>query len=66
MRDRQWTRVMAMNAVASLGTAAVGGPLTGWIAATWGVQVGLVINGVACLAACLVGIPASRDRAGPR
>jgi MFS family permease len=55
-------RVMAMNTIASLGTAALGGPLIGWIAATWHVQVGLVISGVCCLAACLVGIPASRQR----
>lgn len=55
-------RVMAMNTIASLGTAAVGGPLTGWIAATWHVQAGLVVSGVSCLVACLVGIPASRHR----
>jgi MFS family permease len=56
-------RVMAMNTIASLGTAALGGPLIGWVAATWHVQVGLVICGVSCLAAYLVGIPASHHHA---
>ena len=58
-------RVMAMNSIASLGPAAVGGPLLGWIAATWHVQAGLVVSGVCCLAACLVGIPVSHGRAAP-
>lgn len=59
-------RVMAMYAIASLGTAAVGGPFIGWIAATWNVQIGLVISGVCCLAAYLVGILVShRRRAQP-
>lgn len=57
-------RVMALYTVASLGTAALGGPLIGWIAATWDVRVGLVVCGASCLAACLLGIPAWRRRAG--
>ncbi|HEX5119987.1 MAG TPA: MFS transporter [Pseudonocardiaceae bacterium] len=52
-------RVMAMNTMASLGMATVGGPLIGWIAATWNVHVGLVLSAVCCVAACLVGIPTS-------
>jgi MFS family permease len=48
-------RIMALYIVASLGTAALGSPLIGWIAQTWNIQVGLVISAVSCLAACLVG-----------
>lgn len=49
-------RVMALYIVASLGPAALGSPLIGWIAATWNIQVVLIITGVSCLAACLAGI----------
>jgi len=56
-------RVMAMYTIASLGTAAVGGPLIGWIATTWNVQVGLVISGICCQAACLIGVLVSHRRA---
>ena len=59
---RMHGRVMAMNTIASLGTAAVGGPVIGWVAATWNVHIGFVISGVSCLAACLVGIPASAKK----
>lgn len=48
-------RIMALYTIAALGTAAVGSPLIGWIAATWHIQVGLLISGASCLAACLVG-----------
>lgn len=57
-------RVMAMYTVASLGTAAVGGPLIGWVAATWSVHTGLLVCGVSCLAACLLGIPSAHRRIG--
>jgi MFS family permease len=56
-------RVMAMYTIAALGTAALGSPLIGWIAATWNVQVGLVISGLCCQAACLIGILVSHPRA---
>lgn len=55
-------RVMAMYTIASLGTAAVGGPLIGWIAAVWNVQVGLVISGLCCQTACLIGVLVSHRR----
>jgi MFS family permease len=49
-------RVMALYVVASLGPAALGSPLIGWIAATWNIHAALVITGVSCLTACLAGI----------
>lgn len=49
-------RVMALYIVASLGTAALGSPLIGWIAATWNIQASFVITGMSCLAAYLAGI----------
>lgn len=55
-------RVMAMYTIASLGTAALGGPVIGWIAANWNVQLALVICGLCCQAACLIGALVSRHR----
>jgi MFS family permease len=55
-------RVMAMYTIASLGTAALGGPLIGWIAANWNVQLALVISGLCCQAACLIGVLVSHRR----
>lgn len=49
-------RVMALYVVTSLGPAALGSPLIGWIAATWNIRTALMITGVSCLAACLAGI----------
>lgn len=48
-------RIMALYTIAALGTSAVGSPLIGWIAATWHIQVGLILCGASCLTACLVG-----------
>lgn len=58
-------RVMAMYTIAALGTAAAGGPLIGWLAATWNVRVALVISGLCCQAACLIGVLVARHRAVP-
>lgn len=58
-------RVMALETIASLGTAALGSPLLGWITAAWHIQVGLLISGASCLAACLVGILLDALRGGP-
>lgn len=55
-------RVMAMYMIASLGTAALGGPLIGWIAANWNVQLALVISGLCCQAACVIGVLISHHR----
>lgn len=44
-------RVMALWATAFLGTAPIGGPLIGWVTATWGPRVALVTGGVSCLVA---------------
>jgi MFS family permease len=58
-------RVMAMYTIAALGTAALGGPVIGWIAATWSVQVGLLVSGLCCQLAYLVGVLVSRHRTEP-
>jgi len=49
-------RVMALWAVAFLGSTPVGGPLIGWIVAMTSARVGLAVGGVACLVAAGVGL----------
>ncbi len=49
-------RVMALWAVAFLGSTPVGGPLIGWIVATTSARVGLAVGGIACLVAAGVGL----------
>jgi MFS family permease len=47
-------RVMALWAVAFLGSTPIGGPLIGWVCERSGARVGLLVGAVACLmAACL-------------
>jgi MFS family permease len=58
-------RVMALYIGASLGTAALGSPLVGWLAGTWNVQTALVITGVSCVVAALAGIGRCGGRAAP-
>src|SRR5581483_6241686 len=48
-------RVMALWAVAFMGTTPIGGPIIGWITAVAGARVGLGIGGLTCLVAALVG-----------
>lgn len=48
-------RVMALWAVAFLGTTPVGGPLAGWVAETWGGRAGLLLAAGACAVAALLG-----------
>jgi MFS family permease len=48
-------RVMALWAVAFLGTTPVGGPLVGWIIAEWGGRVGLAVGATSCIAAAALG-----------
>jgi len=49
-------RVMALWAVAFLGSTPVGGPLIGWIVAMTSARVGLAVGGIACLVAAGVGL----------
>jgi MFS family permease len=48
-------RVMALWAVAFLGSTPIGGPIAGWVADTFGGRAGLVLGAVACLAAAGLG-----------
>ncbi|MCW2621525.1 MAG: transporter [Frankiales bacterium] len=48
-------RVMALWAVAFLGSTPLGGPITGWISEHAGGRWGLVVGGVACLVAAGLG-----------
>jgi MFS family permease len=49
-------RVMALWAVAFMGSTPVGGPLIGWIVATTSARVGLGTGGIACLMAAGIGL----------
>jgi MFS family permease len=49
-------RVMALWAVAFLGSTPVGGPLIGWVVAGAGARIGLAVGGIACLAAAAIGL----------
>ncbi len=44
-------RVMALYAIAFLGSTPIGGPIVGWISQQWGPRVGFAIGGVAALLA---------------
>ena len=48
-------RVMALWAVAFLGSTPIGGPVAGWVADTWGGRAGLALGAVACLVAAGLG-----------
>ena len=48
-------RVMALWAVAFLGSTPVGGPIIGWISQVFGPRYGLVVGGVACVFAGVYG-----------
>jgi MFS family permease len=50
-------RVMALYAVAFLGTTPIGGPLVGWIAQTFGPRAGVGVGGVAALVAAMAAWP---------
>jgi len=53
-------RVMALWAVAFLGSTPVGGPIAGWVSEYGGGRAGLVLGGVACLLAAALGLLARR------
>ena len=48
-------RVMALWAVAFMGSTPIGGPLIGWITSSAGARVGLGVGASSCFAACLIG-----------
>jgi MFS family permease len=53
-------RVMALWAVAFMGSTPVGGPVIGWIVQLAGARIGLAVGGVSCLVAAGLGLLAMR------
>ena len=51
-------RVMALYAVAFLGSTPIGSPIVGWVSQTFGPRVGIGLGGVATIAAALAAFPA--------
>lgn len=49
-------RVMALWAVAFMGSTPVGGPLIGWVVAWAGARVGLGVGGASCFVAAVIGL----------
>ena len=58
-------RVMALYAIAFLGSTPIGSPIVGWICAVWGPRAGFAVGGVAAIVAGFVGV-ARRSRACTR
>ncbi len=48
-------RVMALWAVAFMGSTPIGGPLIGWITSSLGARAGLGVGAASCFAACVIG-----------
>jgi MFS family permease len=48
-------RVLALQAMVFLGSTPIGGPIVGWVSDVGGPRAGLVLGGVACLAAAVYG-----------
>jgi MFS family permease len=57
-------RVMALWAVAFMGSTPIGGPLVGWIVQVAGARVGLAVGALSCLAAAGLGLLAMRRLGG--
>ena len=51
-------RVMALYTTIFLGSTAIGGPITGWVAETWGVPATFVASGAVAVAAGLIALRA--------
>jgi MFS family permease len=49
-------RVMALWAIAFLGSTPIGGPVAGWVAQHLGARAGLLLGALACLVACAAGL----------
>ena len=58
-------RVMALYSVVFLGSTPIGGPIVGWLAEVAGPRSGLVLGGVAALAAAVGGAIAFARRRDP-
>jgi predicted MFS family arabinose efflux permease len=52
-------RVLALQAMVFLGSTPIGGPILGAVCEAWGARAGLVLGGVACLAAAAIGLSAT-------
>ncbi len=48
-------RVMALYAIAFLGSTPIGGPIVGWISQVYGPRIGFALGGVAAIGAAVVG-----------
>ena len=62
-------RVLALQAMVFLGSTPIGGPIVGWVSDVGGPRAGMVLGGVACLAAALYGFRGAQGRrtdAAPR
>ena len=59
-------RVLALQAMVFLGSTPIGGPIVGWVSDVGGPRAGLVLGGVACLAAALYGFRALKGVAPMR
>ncbi|MDR1998875.1 MAG: MFS transporter, partial [Frankiaceae bacterium] len=59
-------RVMALWAVAFMGSTPIGGPAVGWVCEQFGARAGLVLGGLACLVAAGLGWMYLRSAAGRR
>jgi MFS family permease len=53
-------RVLALQAIVLIGTTPIGGPILGWVSDMFGARVGIVLGGVAALAAASWGLFAAR------
>lgn len=53
-------RVLALQSVLQMGTAPIGGPLSGWLADELGARTPIVLGGIVCLAAAVFGYYANR------
>ena len=56
-------RVMALYTTIFLGSTAIGGPITGWFAESWGAPVTFVASGVVAIAAGILALRTARDAA---
>ncbi len=53
-------RVMALWAVAFMGSTPIGGPLIGWITSQFGARTGLAVGALSCFIAAVIGVAAIR------
>ena len=58
-------RVMALYTTIFLGSTAIGGPITGWFAETWGVPATFVASGAVAVGGRAVRPPGAQGRGAP-